>query len=72
MAYCPLLLGGVTVIDLIHVLDELEDLVGVADLVIVPADDLDKVSVRAMPAVASKMEVRESPRKSEETTASSV
>ena len=29
-------------IDLIHVLDELEDLVGVADLVIVPADDLDK------------------------------
>ena len=29
-------------IDLIHVLDQLEDLVGVADLIIVPADDLDK------------------------------
>ena len=29
-------------------------------------------SVRAMPAVASKMEVRVSPRKSEDTTASSV
>ena len=42
MAYCPRLLGGVTVIDLIHVLDELKHLVGVADLVIVPADDLDK------------------------------
>ena len=59
------------VVDGVHVLDKVEDLVGVADLVVVPRNDLHK-RVRAMPAFASKMDVWGSPRKSEETTASSV
>ena len=54
-------------------LGELEHLVGEAPLVVVPGDELDEGGGSGlMPAVASKMEVWGSVRKSLETTSSSV
>ena len=58
----------------IHMSDEVQDLVGVTPLVVVPGHDLHEGVGQSDTgaAPASKMEVRASPRKSEETTASSV
>ena len=55
-----------------HVSDQVKNLVRITDFVVVPRYNLTKVSVKAIPALASKIEVRVSPKKSEETTASSV
>ena len=52
--------------------DQIEDLAGVAPLVVVPGNEFDKVLREHDARLGSKIEVRGSPRKSEETTASSV
>lgn len=55
-----------------HVGNQIEYFVRITDFVVIPRNDFTNVSVRAIPAFASKIEVRVSPKKSEDTTASSV
>ena len=55
----------------VHMLNEAQDLIGIADLVIIPGDHLHK-GVGERNARLGVEDVWVSPRKSEETTASSV
>ena len=55
-----------------HVLDEFDNLVGVAPLIVIPGNDLHEGVGQGDAGLGVEMEVRASPIKSEETTASSV